>query len=160
MLPLGIGGPSSSVCCSRPLISTRERWLHLATSYKHNGAISRDFQRHDYFFTSLHTYDSLWLSSLQNLLFFHYSHVSKCHHTPPTWSSQKHRSHPRFFPSLHPFTSNPSVNLSTLLSKYILSLSTPLQFQYHGTHSKFQGLSPGHLKKPYNLSPCFHSTIR
>ena len=49
--------------------------------------------------------------------------------------------------------------LSALLSKYILSLSTPLQFQYHGTHPKFQGLSPGHQKKPHNLSPCFYSTI-
>ena len=133
MPPLGRGGPSGSVCCSSPLISTQERWLHLATSYNQNGAISTDFQRHDYFFTSLHTYDSLWLSSLQNLLFFHYSHVSKCHHTPPTCSSQKHRSHPRFFPSLHPSTSNPSVNpISSTFKIYSKSIhASPIPVPWH-----------------------------
>ena len=154
MPPLGRGELphlGSSVCHSRPLMSIQERGLHLAMSYKENGTISRDFQRHDYihkklyFFTSLHTYDSLWLSSLQNLLFLHYSHASKCCHTPSSCSSQKHRSHPLFFPSLYPSTSNPSANpISYTFKIYSKSIhSSPIPVPWH----------PSKIPGPFSWTP-------
>lgn len=129
-------------------------------SYKENRTIKRDFERRLYSssYSFSHNYIPM-INSGSHHSKTCYSHVSKCHHPPSSCSSQNTEVVLDSFSLLIQCHLIHQQLLSALLSKYILSLSTPLQLHGHGSHPNLQGLSPGQLKKPHNLSPCFYSTI-